>query len=96
MIKNKTNYRILWLIILLLPSILFFLPKTYFDTGKVKCIFTMITGQSCMGCGLTRACMRIIHLDFKSALEYNPMAFIVLPILIFIYLRFCILKLKEK
>lgn len=52
-----------------------------FDSGPEVCIFTLLSGYHCPGCGMTRACMHIIHFDFVPALEYNKMAFVVLPVL---------------
>ena len=40
----------------------------------------------CPGCGITRACVALVHGDFKAAFEYNYM-FISLPI-IFAYILF--------
>ena len=67
------------------PFVLLILPKTYFDKGQSLCLFTLLTGENCYGCGLTRACMHIIHLDFDTAANFNKMAFIVFPIMCFLY-----------
>lgn len=80
--------RLLWLVLvflILFPIILFILPKTHFDSGPTTCIYTLITGENCLGCGMTRACMRLIHFDFRGAWEFNAMSFIVFPILAFFY-----------
>ncbi len=81
--------------LILLPIILFILPKTQFDNGPTMCLFTLITGSNCLGCGMTRACMRLIHLDFYGAWEYNKMSFIVFPALIYYYLRFFVSNYRQ-
>jgi len=68
------------------PIVLLILPATYFDTGHSICVFTMLTGEACYGCGMTRACMHMIHFDFSAAANYNMLSFIVLPLLCFLYL----------
>ncbi len=47
---------------------------------KVPCVFLHITGIECLGCGMTRALLEAIQLDFASAFEYHKM-FWSLPIL---------------
>lgn len=71
-----------------MPLTLLLLPKSYFDSGYTTCIYTLITGENCFGCGMTRACMRLIHLDFKGAWSYNGLSFIVFPVLAYYYARY--------
>src|SRR5438874_7030194 len=42
------------------------------------CIFLAITGHPCLTCGATRAAIAFFHLDFWSALKWNPLFFIAL------------------
>lgn len=63
------------------PLVLLILPVNFFDDGPELCLFTRLSGIKCPGCGMTRACMHIIHLDFVPALNYNKVAFVVLPVL---------------
>ena len=37
------------------------------------CIFKTVTGLSCPGCGMTRAWLSALRLDFSSALAYHPL-----------------------
>ena len=52
-----------------------------FDSGPDICLFTRLSGYHCPGCGMTRACMHMIHFDFVGAWQYNKMSYIVFPIL---------------
>lgn len=63
------------------PLVLLLLPANFFDSGPDICLFTLATGFHCPGCGMTRACMHLIHLDYVPALYLNKKAFVVLPIL---------------
>lgn len=38
-----------------------------------RCPAKKIFGIDCPGCGLTRACLSALRLDFKSAFEYHPL-----------------------
>ena len=65
----------------LIPIVLLALPATYFDKGQSLCISKLFFNVECPACGLTRACMHLIHFDFEQAFEYNMMCFITFPVL---------------
>ena len=48
------------------------------------CPFHKLTSYDCPGCGMTRACMAILHGDFLLSLQFNAGGFIVV---IFVGLR---------
>lgn|SRR5574344_220749 len=48
----------------------------------IPCVFHLVTGFKCPGCGISRMCLSILHLDFKKAFHYNQMIFILLPVFI--------------
>ena len=59
-----------------------------FITGRaVPCIFRKITGFLCPGCGITRAILAAVRLDFAKAFAYNQFTFIVLPVLAYIIVK---------
>jgi hypothetical protein len=45
------------------------------------CIFKAVFGQSCLGCGTTRAMWSILRFDIIAALEYNKLIVITFPLL---------------
>lgn len=47
----------------------------------LPCIFYLLTGLYCPGCGAGRACYSILHLRFKDAFCYNPLMTILLPLI---------------
>lgn len=51
---------------------------------KGTCIIKAITGIPCPGCGLTRAHLAFLKLDFKNAFYYHPLFFIVIPFIIYV------------
>lgn len=69
------------------PIILLLLPKDFFDDGPPLCPSMIFLGEECPGCGMTRACMYLIHFDFTEAYFYNALCFVVFPILAFAWAR---------
>ena len=51
----------------------------------IGCPVRYMTGIPCPGCGMTRAAVALLSLDFAQALHYHPMIF-VLPIFAILYL----------
>lgn len=72
---------------ILIPFGLLFLPVDFFDNGKTVCLSVLLAGQNCYACGMTRGIMHLIHLDFTQAAEFNKLSFIVLPLIIFVWIR---------
>lgn len=52
----------------------------------VGCPFVKLTGISCPGCGLSRACLAVFRLDFAEAFRWYPLFFVVIPLL-FLYIH---------
>ena len=55
---------------------------------KTICQWKLITGQDCIGCGITRAIISILKFNFKEAIEYNPLVIIVFPLLIYVWIKY--------
>lgn len=70
---------------LLVPAILFFLPADYFDSGQAMCLSVILADMECYACGMTRACMHLIHFDFTQAIYYNALSVVVFPILALVW-----------
>ena len=43
---------------------------------SLPCPIKYTTGVSCPGCGMTRALISLVRLDFESALYYHPLVFL--------------------
>lgn len=43
------------------------------------CLWKLVSGHNCPGCGLTRATLSLMSLDFEAAFHLNPLIFILLP-----------------
>jgi len=64
--KKDLKVKISVLIVLFLAVFLMYLLK-------IPCIFKAVTGLECLGCGMTRAVLSALKLDFKSAFSYHIM-----------------------
>ena len=49
----------------------------------IPCIFKTAFNLECPGCGLTRAFISLLELDFVGAYQSNPLIFIVLPVALY-------------
>ncbi len=66
------------------------------ETGfAVPCVFHLITGWKCPGCGVTRMCVALLQLDFRSAFSSHPMLFVQLPVLGMIAVRGILAYIKD-
>lgn len=48
-----------------------------------KCMFKLLTGWDCPGCGSQRALHAALHGDFAAAWGFNPFVFFALPAAVF-------------
>lgn len=74
--------------LIVIPILLLLLPASFFDEGQSVCLSVLLLDIECYGCGMTRAIMHIIHFDFSTAWTYNKIAFIVFPIMVYLYVEF--------
>ncbi len=72
---------------LLLPGVLLLLPADFFDTGLVVCPSRLLLKVECPGCGLTRATQHLLHLDWQTALDYNPLVLLTTPLLLWLWIQ---------
>jgi len=83
--KSRANKIALFIVInLLILFILYFIPiekTTTFDL----CIYKRITGNECWNCGMTRAFLSMLRLDFEGAWQFNKNVVVVFPLAIFLY-----------
>lgn len=82
------------LFIILVPPVLLLLPANFFDGGNSICLSRVFFDMECLACGMTRASMHLIHLDFEEAFAYNMMSFIVVPLLAVVWVQWFRKELK--
>ena len=94
-IRNSVFKQLSSILIILLPILLYFIPIEWMNNQPSICLFKNIFGFDCYGCGITRAIICGVQLNFKSAIEYNQMIVLVFPILIYIWIRTAISLIKS-
>jgi len=77
------------------PLILYFIPIKWLNEQHTICVFKNIIGKDCFGCGITRAIISCIQLDFEKSFYYNKIIIIVLPILFYEWLKNIIEGVKK-
>ena len=82
--NNKPFYIAKASALAIFPLVLLVLPANFFDKGPEMCLFTLLSGYHCWGCGMTRGCMHLIHLEFGKAWDYNKVCYVVLPIMCYL------------
>ena len=75
------------IILIALAPIFFYIGVRWLALNNTHCIclFKLITGHECWGCGMTRAFNALFELDFQKAYNLNPRVIIVAPLLIYIW-----------
>lgn len=82
-------------ILLLLIFVSYYLINKY--TGLyIPCIFRIITGLKCPGCGITHVLFSLINFDIKNAFISNPLVFIYLPFIVIYYIYNCYIYIYNK
>ena len=61
----------------------------------IPCLFNLVTGLKCPGCGVTRMCLCLLRLDFAGAWVANPVLLVLLPFGVFLALRLAVRYVKS-
>ncbi len=72
---------------LLLPAVLYLLPAEGIMHGRSLCLFRNLFDRPCYGCGMARALFSLLHGDAAAAWDYNRLAFVVAPLLLYLYIK---------
>lgn len=75
--KKITEYATIALVVLAAIAFLYI--------SGIGCPIRYMTGIPCPGCGMTRAVVSLLQLQFNEAFRYHPMIY-VLPILVIFYI----------
>lgn len=62
---------------------------------SIPCPIYKTTGILCPSCGITRLCIAVLHLDFQTAFQVNPVLFLLSPLILYIFVKTAILYVKS-
>jgi hypothetical protein len=95
-VKNILAYihaRRIILALLGIYTLLLLLNALHIEVWLPSCPFYNYLGVECMGCGVNRALIALLHLQPAEAWSYNPLVFLYLPLLIccfsFDFYKYC-------
>ena len=74
-------------VLFLLPFLLSFLSLDKLESKHSICLFKNLFGIECYGCGITKAVIASIQLDFIRAFNYNKLIIIVMPLMIYLWIK---------
>lgn len=58
-------------------------PVSSVDSGPPSCVFRLLFGVPCPGCGMTRAWVHVAHGDVAGAFWYNPFGLLLMAMAAF-------------
>ena len=86
MARKNAGIAVMTVAAILLIAVLFaFNPAKY--GFYPKCLFKMLTGFHCPGCGTGRAAHMLLHADFADAFRMNPLLFAAIPFIALLLLK---------
>ena len=86
-------------VLFVLPFLFSILSLDVLESRHSICLFKNVFGIECYGCGITKAVIAFIQLDFIRAFNYNKLIVIVMPLIIYLWIKEtvkCVKILKNK
>jgi hypothetical protein len=79
-----------------LAAPVFFLavPPRVVESGPTLCLWKLLLGWECPGCGMTRALSHLAHGSFALAWRHNKLVVVVFPLLCFLWLGFVVRQVR--
>ena len=74
-------------VLFLLPFLLSMLSLDNLEGKHSICLFRNLFGIECYGCGITKAIIASLQLDFIRAFQYNKLIVIVMPLIVYVWGR---------
>ena len=85
--KIFSVHKVGFFFIVSIPIVLLFIPLDWLAGQESLCLYHAITGNFCLGCGITKAVIAMIQFNFVRAWAFNPLVVVVGPLLTWIWLQ---------
>lgn len=90
--QNRVGYKKLFIFMGIISALALAVAGYTYISVKynigIPCLINKIFGVYCSGCGLTRACVAMLNLDFYQAFRYNAFSVILIPLVVVIFISF--------
>ena len=87
--KNKISF--IDIVILLAPILIIIIRRLLLKCGVQEvCLWKLLTGHECLGCGMMTAIMYLVRGEFGQAYASNPLVVIVAPVLLYCWFKYLI------
>ena len=76
------------------PVFFLAVPPRVVESGPTLCLWKLLLGRPCPGCGMTRALSHLAHGHFALAWGYNKLIVVVFPLLCVLWLSFVVRQVR--
>ena len=86
MTRHKAGIIAIWVAAIIAATLLIYYYYTADPAKSIsapKCVFKLLTGWDCPGCGSQRALHALLHGHIAQAWNFNPFIFFAVPVAIF-------------
>lgn len=63
------------------PAVLLLLTPAQLESIPDLCVWKLMSGRECWGCGMTHAFLAVLRADFAAAMQYNPRVIVAFPLI---------------
>lgn len=71
-----------FVVLLIVVAIFYFSINPSTSKYMPRCLFLVVTGYKCPGCGCQRAVHSLLHGDFVAALRFNTFFVVAMPVMV--------------
>ncbi|MDY3861362.1 MAG: DUF2752 domain-containing protein [Ruminococcus sp.] len=80
--------------VILIAAGLFYLAVNKLTGFAIPCVFHLVTGLYCPGCGVTGMIISLLHFDFLGAFKHNVAIITALPALLYLFIAALVRYIK--
>lgn len=93
--KTKRIQRVIGTLLILLSVLLAYALFCYHMGFGIPCLFHVVTGLKCPGCGITGMFVSLMKFDIQNAFNCNPVLLCLSPVFIIISIRYIYVYIKN-